>query len=157
MTLITGDFNYPGIRWVDGSGFVNSDIGVEYEFTNLLSDAFLYQLVDAPTRGVNTLDLVLSNNVDLDTVFVENTNGLPSDHNHSHSDSQQDKTHSFKKGYFKNHEFIYNSRTQMPSLSSQFNTMSITSDSLYAQVLNNSSTGLSSVQRILSIPRSQRY
>ncbi len=30
----------------------------------------------------------------------------------------------------------------MPSLSSQFNTMSITSDSLYAQVLNNSSTVL---------------
>ncbi len=81
LTLITGDFNYPGIRWVDGSGFVNSDIGVEYEFTNLLSDAFLYQLVDAPTRGVNTIDLVLSSNVDLvDTVFVENTNGLPSDH-----------------------------------------------------------------------------
>ena len=82
MTMITGDFNYPGIRWVDGSGFVNSDIGVEYEFTNLLTaDAFLYQLVDAPTRGINILDLVFSSNVDLvDTVFVENTNGLPSDH-----------------------------------------------------------------------------
>ena len=81
MTMITGDFNYPGIRWVDGSGFVSNDIGVEYEFTILLSDAFLYQLVDAPTRGINILDLVLSSNVDLvDTVFVENTNGLPSDH-----------------------------------------------------------------------------
>lgn len=82
MALITGDFNYPGIRWVNGSGFVNSDVGPEYEFVNLLSDGFLYQLVESPTREENILDLILSNNADLvDTVFVDSTNGLPSDHN----------------------------------------------------------------------------
>ena len=69
------------IRWVDGSGFVNRDISPEYQFINQLSDAFLYQLVEAPTRENNILDLVLSNNPELvDTIFVENTEGLPSDH-----------------------------------------------------------------------------
>lgn len=29
--LIFGDFNYPKIRWVEGSGFVNNDVGRIYQ------------------------------------------------------------------------------------------------------------------------------
>ncbi|EDO32285.1 predicted protein [Nematostella vectensis] len=36
--LIVGDFNFPKIQWVEGSGFVNSDVGIECEFANILSD-----------------------------------------------------------------------------------------------------------------------
>ncbi|XP_048583964.1 uncharacterized protein LOC125563139 [Nematostella vectensis] len=78
--LIVGDFNFPKIQWVEGSGFVNSDVGIVCEFANILSDAFLYQLVEAPTRKENILDLVLVSDINLvDSVFVEGNNCLPSD------------------------------------------------------------------------------
>lgn len=45
------------------------------EFTNILSDAFLYQLVEVPTRKNNILDLVLVGESNLvESVFVEGTN-----------------------------------------------------------------------------------
>ena len=62
--------------------------------------------------------------------------------NHSHFDTHLSKTNYIKtnsptKGYFKDHALL-----QMPSLSSQFNTMSISTSWLYQQILNNSSSVL---------------
>ena len=80
-TLILGDFNFPSIQWIDGSGFVNSDCGFDHDFTNMLADAFLYQVIDLPTRKENILDLVLSSNPDnIVNISVDSTFGLPSDH-----------------------------------------------------------------------------
>ena len=59
--IVMGDFNFPNIQWVDGSGFTNSSTGEDFMFTNLLLD--LFRLVEHSTRGNNTciLDLVITN------------------------------------------------------------------------------------------------
>ena len=54
-------FNYPGINWIDGSGFTNSTSSEEQQFVDFIMDHYFYQLVDKPTRVNNILDLVLSN------------------------------------------------------------------------------------------------
>ena len=48
--FIVGDFNYPGIEWIDGSGFTNSITSEEHHFASLIMDLYLFQLVDRPTR-----------------------------------------------------------------------------------------------------------
>ena len=48
--FIVGDFNYPGIEWIDGSGFTNSITSEEQQFASLIMDLYLFQLVDRPTR-----------------------------------------------------------------------------------------------------------
>ena len=52
-----GDFNLPGIDWVQeqGKGRVDED------FLVLVQDCFLPQFVDKPTRGSAVFDLLLSN------------------------------------------------------------------------------------------------
>ena len=52
--IIIGNFNYPSIQWLDGSGF--SDISTDSSFTDLLQEAGLFQLLNSPTRGQNVLD-----------------------------------------------------------------------------------------------------
>ena len=52
--IIIGNFNYPSIQWLDGSGF--SDISTDSSFTDVLPEAELFQLVNSPTRGQNVLD-----------------------------------------------------------------------------------------------------
>lgn len=59
--IILGDFNYPNIEWVEGSGFQNSTPGEEQTFSNLLMNFFLFQLVENSTRANNILDLVFTN------------------------------------------------------------------------------------------------
>ena len=56
-----GDFNHPGINWIDGSGFTNSTSSEEQQFADFIMDHYFYQLVDKPARVNNILDLVLSN------------------------------------------------------------------------------------------------
>ena len=51
--LIVGDFNYPGINWIDGSGFTNSTSSEEQQFADFIMDHYFYQLVDKPTRVNN--------------------------------------------------------------------------------------------------------
>ena len=47
---ILGDFNYPSIQWLDGSGFL--DISTDSNFTDVLQESGLFQLlVNSPTRG----------------------------------------------------------------------------------------------------------
>jgi hypothetical protein len=81
-TIIVGDFNFPEINWIEGSGFTNSTISDEQKFSDFLMDHFLFQLVSQPTRKTNILDLVITNlpsivsSVESGPCFVEA--GLPS-------------------------------------------------------------------------------
>jgi len=59
--VIMGDFNYPGIDWVQ---LRSSDTG-DKKFVNLVMDCFLDQHVCNPTRDNNILDLVLTNEVQI--------------------------------------------------------------------------------------------
>ncbi|CAM5127487.1 unnamed protein product [Eretmochelys imbricata] len=60
-SIIVGDFNYPHIDWIH----VTSARNAETKFLDTLNDCFLEQLVQEPTRGEATLDLVLSEAQDL--------------------------------------------------------------------------------------------
>jgi hypothetical protein len=65
--LIMGDFNLPDINWNLYSSTVSYD--VNDVFLDTLFDLNLYQFVHVPTRGENTLDLILSNcNDNIDNV-----------------------------------------------------------------------------------------
>ena len=50
-----GDFNFPTIQWINGSGFPVTLR--ETSFTDSLQDHGFLQLVTSPTRGSNILDL----------------------------------------------------------------------------------------------------
>ena len=79
--IILGDFNYPSIHWLDGSGFL--DISTDRGFTDILQEAGLFQLVNSPTRGQNILDLLLTTNeylIDNITVTDDDSTCVKSDH-----------------------------------------------------------------------------
>ena len=57
-TFMVGDFNYPGIHWINGSGFTSSVTSEEQCFADCIMALYLFQLVDKPTRHDNVLDLV---------------------------------------------------------------------------------------------------
>ena len=79
--IIIGDFNYPSIQWLDGSGF--SDISTDSSFTDVQQEAGLFQLVNSPTRGQNVLDLLLTTNeylIDNISVTDDNSSCVKSDH-----------------------------------------------------------------------------
>ena len=57
--IVVGDFNFPGIQWIEGSGLASS--GDDSSFANLLMDFYLFQSLEQPTRSNNILDLVLTN------------------------------------------------------------------------------------------------
>ena len=77
--LVAGDVNLPSIKcW--NSGFVLPgavDTRLSRDFISLLNDFSLVQLIDKPTRGNNTLDIIVTNNADL--VDTEVISGV-SDH-----------------------------------------------------------------------------
>ena len=54
--IILGDFNFPSVEWLNGSGF--SDLRAECGFTELLQEAGFFQLINAPTCGHNLIDLL---------------------------------------------------------------------------------------------------
>jgi hypothetical protein len=64
-----GDFNLPEIRWSDTQpvGADGSKSGSASSLIKFMDDQFLSQLVMEPTCGLNTLDLVLVNNMELVT------------------------------------------------------------------------------------------
>ena len=83
--LVVGDFNFPNIQWVEGSGFAYSSSGEEASFTSLLMDYYLFLLVEHPTRGNNILDLVITNTPTFITAGPMtgpqwSDTGVPSDH-----------------------------------------------------------------------------
>ena len=57
--IVCGDFNLPNIDWTTGVATNNNTI--YQHFTKTVKDHYLWQLVDFPTRGENTLDLILTN------------------------------------------------------------------------------------------------
>jgi len=63
--FIVGDFNYPDIQWIEGSGFTTSFSGDEQALANLFLDYNFFQFVDRPTRNANLLDLVFTNSPEL--------------------------------------------------------------------------------------------
>ena len=89
--IISGDFNFPFIRWVRGSdngcrwekkknyGTTN---GMKSQFNKLIDvmdNHALVQIVEEPTRKENTLDLVFTNNVNMFT-NIDVTGSSMSDH-----------------------------------------------------------------------------
>ena len=58
--VLCGDFNLPEISWSNPSNFMPST-SKSQAFYDLFHDRSFTQLVDEPTRELNTLDLVLSN------------------------------------------------------------------------------------------------
>jgi hypothetical protein len=63
--IIVGDFNYPKLEWLEGSGFSGSQQSEEHKFVSILLDTFFFQMVNTPTRGQNILDLICVNSPDL--------------------------------------------------------------------------------------------
>ena len=63
-----GDFNLPLVNWAFSEPTSSDKLSVQ--FCDVLHDFSLCQLVQDPTRGVNVLDLVLTNN----TSSVSNLN-----------------------------------------------------------------------------------
>ena len=77
--LVLGDFNFPNVNWEMDSCIIgnNSQLKTLNEFTETF---YLQQLIKAPTRVNNILDLVWSNNADSITV-IDVTPTCISDHN----------------------------------------------------------------------------
>jgi hypothetical protein len=57
--IVCGDFNLPNIDWTTGVAANNNTI--YHHLMKTVKDHYLWQLVDFPTRGENTLDLILTN------------------------------------------------------------------------------------------------
>ena len=79
--IILGDFNFPSVEWLNGSGF--SDLRAECGFTEVLQEAGFFQLINAPTRGHNLIDLLLTTNeylISNFTVTDDDSVCLKSDH-----------------------------------------------------------------------------
>ena len=79
--VLLGDFNYPCIEWIDGSGF--SNLGSDIRFIDIIQDFSYLQLVNSPTRDANLLDLILTTNEHIVSNIVVNENNsfsLHSDH-----------------------------------------------------------------------------
>lgn len=55
--IVSGDLNLPNIPW---NSIGNTTSAQELTFIELLNDHFLTQLITVPTRGKNTLDLVIT-------------------------------------------------------------------------------------------------
>ena len=63
MVIVGGDFNFPGWNWKDKVLKPDtSNPSIHYKFADTLDDHGLIQMVEEPTRGPNTLDLILTNN-----------------------------------------------------------------------------------------------
>ena len=67
--MVLGDFNFPSISWIEGSGFCDSSNSALFAFCQTLSDKNFFQLIDSPTRKDNCLDLLI-------TTIVEGVNNI---------------------------------------------------------------------------------
>ena len=78
--LVGGDFNFPNISWQDG--YANIDPSPTYGtdinqiFVDTINDHGLEQLISAPTRGNNILDLLLCSHPSLIS-NIETASGTP--------------------------------------------------------------------------------
>jgi len=62
--ILAGDFNLPGIVWMDGNGQLGQNPAFGFEinslFLDIIYDSSLEQFVSDPTRNENILDLVFT-------------------------------------------------------------------------------------------------
>ena len=102
---ITGDFNFPRIKWDNASLK-----GEDNKFVETIRDCFLSQMIVAPTRNrdgqeSNILDLVLVNNPDIISDIKHNSPLGASDHDiitfYLHVLTKETNTDSEKKYNFK--------------------------------------------------------
>ena len=83
-TLIVGDFNYPSISWEDW--ITPHDVNYsEFLFLECLSDNFLHQIIDKPSRfrhgqAANILDLILVDKLEIIVSVDQRSNLGASDH-----------------------------------------------------------------------------
>lgn len=80
--ILTGDFNLPSITWTSmhitgGSRDVKQ---LAEELLDIINTLYLKQFIEEPTRGLNILDLLISNNFNLVHSY-ENIKTQMSDHN----------------------------------------------------------------------------
>ena len=68
--IITGDFNFPAIEWVEGTGHISSN-SRDSPFLSCLSNNFLHQTIDKPTRYRADQNPLL-----LDLVILRDTDSL---------------------------------------------------------------------------------
>ncbi len=61
-TIIAGDFNYGGIDWLNN---VSSRQNGQNDFFEFFNDSGFSQLVNFPTRNLNILDLIFTNEANL--------------------------------------------------------------------------------------------
>lgn len=80
--FLFGDFNYPHINWTLLSAPNQSSLSESKQFLELVLDFNLHQAITTPTRGDNTLDLLLTSSPD-DVSSVTVLPGI-SDHNLLH-------------------------------------------------------------------------
>jgi len=129
--FLMGDFNYPNIRWFDGSGFALAIDGEEANFVNILLDLNFFQFVNTPTRNDNILDLVFTNspeiilNINSGPSYIDA--GLPSDHYPVFFDIVMappsiNKQESFRFDFSKVDFNLLNDRLELLPLSSGVNT-----------------------------------
>ena len=90
--IITGDFNFPFIKWIKvscngcrweyvSSASASRDEKAQFLNLILLLDKYnIVQSIEEPTRGNNTLDLVFTNNIDM-FIDIGVTKSTLSDHN----------------------------------------------------------------------------
>ena len=83
--LLMGDYNFPFIKdWNQSNCFTNSHDDEKAQsvcLSKFTEEHLLMQMVDAPTRGKNTLDLIFSNSEELVTDSKVIVNKKISDHN----------------------------------------------------------------------------
>ena len=81
--VLTGDFNYPNIRWMNGIAVSTqgSAHNSPNSLLNFASRQFLTQIIDQPTRGTNILDLLFTSNDDIFSKIEISEIPLLSDHN----------------------------------------------------------------------------
>ena len=74
--IIPGDFNYPSIQWLDGSDFSTMEVSTINNFSDVLQETGLFQLINSPTRGQNILDLLLTNEYLIDHISVTDDDSI---------------------------------------------------------------------------------
>ena len=81
--ILLGDFNFPAITWIDGSGFCDSSDSALFMFCQCLCNNNVFQLIEYPTRLNSCLDLLLSTIVErIINIQISDSEdlGVPSDH-----------------------------------------------------------------------------
>lgn len=59
--VILGDFSLSDVNWSTGTATLTHNNCLHNDFTKMVRDNFLWQMVESPTRGANILDLLLTN------------------------------------------------------------------------------------------------